>query len=166
MRTVPFKNRWLLLYAIVAMASTCSAETRWCSVTGKAKSDTIFYPPIGRAAHIEGTVVSRITYSPSGKVIGLETVFGPPLLATSVNNQMKSWTVQTDAQGAELCQSLLVIGFAIGERESFEQVADTPRSIYRINVRTYTLVLSDPAYTISQSHWNWLIRFRHKRKPD
>jgi hypothetical protein len=160
------KNRLLLLCAIVAIGGSCSAETRWCSITGKAKSNTIFYPPIARAAHISGTVVSRMTFSPSGEVIEMETVFGPPLLATSANAQMKSWTVQTNAAGADPCQSLIVLNFAIGQTESVEQIADTSPTILRINIRTYTLVLSDPAYTISKSHWSWLKRHRAIRASD
>jgi outer membrane biosynthesis protein TonB len=115
-------NRLLLICVIAAIGSSCSAETRWCSISGKAKSNSIFYPPIARAAHISGTVVSRMTFAPSGDVIEMETVFGPPLLATSANAQMKSWTVQTNAAGAEPCQSLIILNFAIGETESVEQL--------------------------------------------
>jgi len=157
------KNLLLLLCAIIAIGSSCSAQTRWCSITGKAKSDNILYPPIARAAHMSGTVVSRMTFSPTGKVIGLETIFGNPLIATSANGQMRSWTVRTDAPGEGLCQSLIVINFAIGQTESVEQVADAPPTIFRINVRTYTVALSDPAFTISKSHWNWLRKFHASR---
>jgi hypothetical protein len=157
------KNRLLLVCAIVAIGDSCSAQTRWCSITGKAKSDNILYPPIARAAHMSGTVVSRMTFSPQGKVIGLETIFGNPLIAKSANDQMGSWTVRTDATGEGLCQGLIVIDFAIGQTESVEQVADTPPTVFRINVRTYTIVLSDPAYTISKSHWNWRRNFHASR---
>jgi hypothetical protein len=160
------KNRVLLLCAIIAIGSSCSAQTRWCSITGKAKSDNILYPPIARAAHMSGTVVSRVTYSPTGKVIGLETIFGNPLIAKSANGQMKSWTIRTDALGAELCQSLIVLNFVIGETESVEQIANTPPTITRIDVQTHPLVLSDPAFTISKSRRNWLRRSNAKRTSD
>jgi len=163
------KIRLVLLCAFVAIASSCSAETRWCSITGKAKSDTIFYPPIAHAAHISGTIVSRMTFSPSGKVIGLETIFGNQLIATSANGQMKSWTVRTDASGEELCQSLIVINFVIGETDAVEQIADPPPTIYRINVQAHTIVLnvmSDPAPTIIKSHRNWLGIFHSGKTSD
>lgn len=160
------KIRCLLLCAIVVIGSSCSAQARWCSITGKAKSDIILYPPIARAAHMSGTVVSRVTYSPTGKVIGLETIFGNPLIASSANGQMKSWTIRTDATGAELCQSLIVINFIIGETESVEQIANTPPTITRIDVQTHPVVLSDPSFTISKSRWNWLRRNNARRTSD
>lgn len=159
------KIRFVLLGAIAMVGWSCSAQVRWCSITGKGKSDNILYPPIARAAHMSGTVVSRMTYSPAGKVIGLDTIFGNPLMATSANGQMKSWTIRTDATGAELCQSLVVINFVIGETESVEQIANTPPTITRIDIQTHPVVLSDPAFTISRSHRDWLKIFHTKRSP-
>jgi hypothetical protein len=155
-------NYLLLLCAFFAASRYCSAETRWCSVTGKAQSDRLLYPPIARLANVTGVVISRAIYSPSGSVASLETLSGPRLLATSANQQMKSWTFQTDAKGTEPCQSLIVMSFVLGDTDSLEPRENVPLSIYRISVRAYHIVLSDPAFTISKPKWSWRRRLRNK----
>lgn len=156
-------NRLLMFVAIGLACHICQAQTRWCSITGTAKADTLLYPPIGRAARVTGTVISRITNLPSGPVVALETVSGPPLLATSVNGQMKSWTLRTEAKGTEPCQSLLVITFTLGNSESEKRSTTVIPGLYRMSLNANAIVLSDPAFSISTSHWNWLKKIFKKR---
>lgn len=49
------------------------------------------YPPIAKAAGIEGTVVLRAMISRSGDVENLEAVSGPPLLARAAIQAVEQW---------------------------------------------------------------------------
>ncbi len=135
-------NRLLISFAIAMTFDVCRAETRWCSLTGKAKSDTLSYPPIARVAHINGTVIGRLTFSTSGLVLGFGVVSGPPILARAVSDQTRSWTVQTDATGSDPCQALFIADFGFGDPVPVETAnrGKTP-SVYRVFIRTKTVVI-------------------------
>ena len=132
------------LFATVAfgLCQLAAAQTRWCSITGKAKTDTIFYPPIARAAHITGTVIGRLQFSPDGKVKNFEVVSGPVMLTTAVTNQVKSWALRTDAEGEEPCQSLFIVDFRIGDSDIDQKPVQANRaSMFQVSVRAQPLIL-------------------------
>jgi TonB family protein len=49
------------------------------------------YPPIARAAHVEGTVVLEIAIDKSGHVKTAQTVSGPPMLVGAAIDCVKQW---------------------------------------------------------------------------
>jgi hypothetical protein len=131
------------------LSPPCLAEVRWCSITRKASTDNLLYPPIARAAHVTGVVVSRMTFATSGRVVKLETISGPVMLANAVREQLSAWTITTDAPGDDLCESLIVVEFSLGDSEIARVGPQTiTPGIYRIAIRAEPLVLSDPASTI------------------
>jgi hypothetical protein len=132
----------LFAVASIAFCQLAFAQTRWCSITGKAKDNSLVYPPIARAAHIDGIVIGRLHFATNGKVENFQVVSGPPILANSVTDQIKLWTVQTNAQGTEPCQSLFVVTFAIGDSKVNEEGLPTNHpGIFRVSVRTEPLIL-------------------------
>jgi hypothetical protein len=133
-------NRLLISFAIAMTFHVCRAETRWCSLTGKAGSDTLLYPPIARAAHISGTVIGRLHFSTSGKVEEFEVISGPIMLSRAVADQVKSWTVQTDSKGEQPCQSLFAVNFTIGDEAPIP--SDSRPSLFRVSVHAEQLVLT------------------------
>lgn len=102
-----------ILFVLGLAASFCRAETRWCSIVGRDSNDILTYPPIARAARVQGFVVSRIQFLPSGSVNHVETISGFPLLTESLASQIKEWTLKTDAPGEEPCQTLVVADFRL-----------------------------------------------------
>jgi hypothetical protein len=150
---------------LVLLPKLCMAETRWCSI-GKANTDTLIYPPVARVAHITGVVISRITFLPSGRVIAVDEISGPLFIAKNVSEQIKKWTVRTDARGEEPCQALLVAGFQIGDAESNEPKAKpVPPSIYRMEITAHPVVLfvqSDPSPQRICSRRRWYLSFQRK----
>src|SRR5580693_9283481 len=109
--------------ASCAIAAVCHAEPRWCSVTSQDPSNKLVYPPIARAARVEGVVLSHLIYAPNGKVQRVEPISGPPLLSDSLIRQMANWTVKTDATGEELCETLVIAKFTLleGDRRPPEE---------------------------------------------
>ena len=103
----------MIVAGIVCAAAQCHTEPRWCSITGRGANDTMVYPPIARAARVQGVVVSRIVYAQNGEVVRMEPVFGPAMLSDSVSKQLSQWNIKTDATGGELCQSLIIADFRL-----------------------------------------------------
>ena len=50
------------------------------------------YPPIAKAAHVQGSVVLRAIVSPQGTVENLQVVSGAPMLVSSALDAVKTWT--------------------------------------------------------------------------
>jgi TonB family protein len=50
------------------------------------------YPPIAKAAHVQGSVVLRAIVSPQGTVENLQVVSGAPMLTSSALDAVKTWT--------------------------------------------------------------------------
>jgi protein TonB len=49
------------------------------------------YPPIGQAAHVEGTVVLEATISKSGTIENLRVASGPPILRQAALDAVQNW---------------------------------------------------------------------------
>jgi protein TonB len=49
------------------------------------------YPPIARAAHMQGTVVLQATISKTGAIENLHVVSGPPMLQQAALDAVKTW---------------------------------------------------------------------------
>ncbi len=52
------------------------------------------YPPIAKAAHVQGSVVLRAIVSPQGTVENLQVVSGAPMLTSSALDAVKNWVYQ------------------------------------------------------------------------
>ena len=64
------------------------------------------YPPIARAAHVEGTVKVRFEIGDDGHVTGSEVIDGPPMLRNSVINALKSWSFLKEDAGKTIESSI------------------------------------------------------------
>lgn len=139
---------WIVFVLFSAIAGLqCAAEPRWCSVTGRGPNDTLIYPPIARAARVSGVVVMRILYTPNGKVLSTEPVFGPVMLSSTLTSQLNHWILKTAATGDELCTTLVIADFRI--RYPDEPLRPSPpqpnsSSILRLIVESEAIVISDP----------------------
>jgi hypothetical protein len=140
-------------------ASVCQGEARWCSIQN-AGEIALNYPPIARAARVFGVVVARVIYSPSGKVLSVEPVFGPEMLKIAARDQMSKWSLKTDALGDEPCESLVIVDFSFSNIESSPNIPNPPPppGILRITVEAEVLILSDPEGTIGSKHRFWHFR--------
>ena len=139
---------WVMIVAgIVCAAAQCHTEPRWCSITGRGANDTMVYPPIARAARVQGVVVSRIVYAQNGEVVRMEPVFGPAMLSDSVSKQLSQWNIKTDATGGELCQSLIIADFRLdvpGTSRPSVSIQLENGSTLRVISQTQSICLCDP----------------------
>jgi len=96
-----------------AVSMVAHAEPRWCTITGRAASDRFEYPPIARAARVSGVVLSMVTFSPDGRVLQIDNISGPRMLADLLRRQISGWTLKTNAKGEEECKTLVIAHYRI-----------------------------------------------------
>ena len=162
--------RFLIISSLAVSVMAAEAEPRWCSATGKAASDRLSFPPIAKAARIEGVVVGRIHFQPSGKVARFEQIFGPGMLAKSLEQQMASWTLANEAKGDDLCETLIVARFRFKEPASCDPRPDVPTEydfstpgILRLDLSAYPYLICDPNSTVTSSNRARLLLYKVKR---
>jgi hypothetical protein len=125
------------LLCIGFLAPICHAEARWCSIVGRGPSDAIVYPPIARVARVQGVILSRIYYLPSGQVKDVEVISGPVMLSNWISEQLKSWTIKTDATGDEVCVTLVIADFRLynkSESKPVRPITPVSQSILRLAI--------------------------------
>jgi hypothetical protein len=98
---------------LTASAAICHAEPRWCSVTGTGPNDKLIYPPIAKIARVNGIVLTHVVYEPSGRVVKVEAISGPPMLSVSLAKQISGWTLKTNANGDQLCETLIIASYEL-----------------------------------------------------
>ena len=114
----------------------------------KWKTQGLVYPPIAKAAHVEGVVTLRVRFDPSGTVKDTESISGPKLLAEPSTNRIKDWRFKTNATGNELCQNLVIIKYRIlpenytAPEPGSEPREPQPTGSYVIRIDAYTIVLT------------------------
>lgn len=141
----------LLALGLIAFASLCHAEPRWCTVTGFVDRDSPVYPPIAKAAKVEGYVLAHIIYPTTGKVENVEIVFGPPMLLKAVCDTLMKWRVKTDATGDAPCQTLVIADFKIADpgADATSPPPTPPPGVLRVSVTAL-----QPAYVTEQAEKN------------
>jgi hypothetical protein len=141
------------MLALSIFVPACRGEARWCDITGHGDSDKVVYPPIARAAHVSGTVLLRITYTPQGQPQDVTSISGPPMLARFVGNQFKAWHLKTNATGEDLCQSLAIVQFRLSDNPSAQAQQEqlVSGSIMRLSIDAQVPpCLCDPAPTLGK----------------
>jgi hypothetical protein len=162
--------RILIISLLAASVIAAEAEPRWCSITGKAAADKVSYPPIAKAARVEGVVVSRIIFKPNGKVERFEAVFGPAMLFKFLEQEMSNWSLATDAKGYETCETLVIARFRLIEPTSCNPAPNLPTeydfstpSILRLSLGASPFAICDPAGTVTSMNPLKVLFYKLKR---
>jgi hypothetical protein len=145
-----FRHLGIALCFILTCQFASGTDARWCTITSKRDIDTLVYPPIAKAAHLQGVVILRVNFFPTGSVTNVESVSGPQMLVDSTSERLRTWQFHTDAVGDQPCQSLVVVRYRILPEDYDPQTESTskgqshpPIGIYQISVDAYTIVLTD-----------------------
>jgi TonB family protein len=81
------------------------------------------YPPIAKAAHVQGVVVLRATISKQGTIESLSLISGPPMLVQNAINAVRQWTYSPfllNGQPTEV-ETTINVNFALAETSSAAQ---------------------------------------------
>lgn len=103
-----------LLVFLFFAPSVCLAS-HWC-VMKPSRVDAPLYPPIAKAARVQGVVISRLEFDANGNVSKVEIVNGPALLAKAVETSEAHWVFRSDTS-ADGCQILVISEFSLSESE-------------------------------------------------
>jgi hypothetical protein len=131
-----FRRLCIMLGFILTCQIATAADTRWCTITGKGPADTVAYPPLAKAAHLTGEVLTRLTFNPDGEVVKTSTIRGENLLADLTNQQLLRWRVKTDATGSEPCQNIILVTYElVDDKVSTETSVTFSPTLIRITVK-------------------------------
>jgi Gram-negative bacterial TonB protein C-terminal len=83
-------RRHLILFPTLCISILCHAQAP-CGLTFMTETAKPLYPPIAKAAHVDGPVVMLATFKTTGEVEKVELVSGPEMLRASAIDYVKSW---------------------------------------------------------------------------
>src|ERR1035438_118469 len=93
-------NRFVWI-ALIAFAPLCSANGQGPNEGFVMESEGTqhllqhadpIYPPIAKAAHVQGTVLLHVDVDERGNVTKAEVIGGPPMLRGAATDAVKHWT--------------------------------------------------------------------------
>ena len=87
MRAMPIKAVLLSLF----LSCACMAQQEPCGLSKITDTTPAFYPPIGKAARVGGTVILLVTFKVTGEVERIETVSGPKILESPARVYVQGW---------------------------------------------------------------------------
>jgi hypothetical protein len=107
----------------------------------------------------------RVIYTPKGKVLETNPVFGPVMLTDALTKQLHTWTISTDAAGSDPCVTLMVVDFYFKDPDSKSR-SENPHVTYpsalHASVEEELLVISDPRADLSKNPFK-ILAYKLKR---
>ena len=143
-----------LVLLMFCAPGVCLAS-HWC-VLKPWTTDSPAYPPIAKAARVQGTVISRLEFDTKGDVSKVEIVSGPALLTNVLENSEAHWAFHPDADGINTagCQILVISEFSLSESEQTNEDTRpwlyTPPGVFRQRIRALFL---PPPGRATLEHW-------------
>jgi Gram-negative bacterial TonB protein C-terminal len=134
--------------------TTSSADPEFCAIQTVSESTRPFYPPIAKAAHVEGAVVLLVSFKSSGEVEGSEVVSGPPMLVPNAITFVQGWRANEDANPRKCRIVVTFVSNQAGTEDGEERRIDPQH----VNVYAQVPCLCDPPATITVSkrrRWYW-----------
>ncbi|HTV09316.1 MAG TPA: energy transducer TonB [Candidatus Aquilonibacter sp.] len=96
---------------LFASAAVLHAQTFPCGLTSMTETSQLIYPPIARAAHVDGTVVLLARFDTRGVPVHIKVVSGPPMLQAAALDFVKSWRAN-EYTGPRECPIAVAFNFA------------------------------------------------------
>jgi TonB family protein len=153
MRKAPIATAILLL----SLSSACIAQQGACGLSKMTEAASPVYPPIARAAHIEGNVILLVTFKTSGEVEKVDIASGPEMLKRATIDYVKGWRAN-EYSGPRTCP--IVIAFHL-LRENEKAVPGVVRQdLQHVTLNSSAPILySTPSYTAQTAKQSSNCRF-------
>jgi len=132
-----------LVLLFLALSTTALAQDNSCGGTLTSVEDTVplQYPPIARAAHIQGDVVLLASFKTTGQVDRVEVVSGPPILRDSATSYIQGWHAN-EYTGPRTCP--ITIRYTFGGDYA-------PGEVHRIDAQHVVITATLPVtYTVGE----------------
>jgi Gram-negative bacterial TonB protein C-terminal len=134
----------LAIFALLASCCSCIAQQEPCGLRTMTETTKPIYPPIAKAAHVEGVVVMLVTFKLSGEVEKIDVINGPRMLQTAARNYVQGWHAN-EFTGPRTCP-IAITFHLLREKDSA-----TPGSV-RQDVQHVTLNSPTPLVNTSYSY--------------
>jgi hypothetical protein len=141
------RSATLLGIALIPILSHTAKGQLPCGLTSIKDSVPLSYPPIARAAHMQGRVIALVQFDPSGSVKDLSVISGPEMLRTATTEYLKGLHVN-EFEGSRECP--LVVDFNMNvtppcENSAAPAVPFERTDLQHVVIHTATVWLCDPA---------------------
>jgi len=75
------------------------------------------YPPIAKAAHVQGAVILHATISKQGTIEGLNAISGPPMLQGAAMDAVRTWKYKPYLLNGEPTEveTTITVNFTFGQ---------------------------------------------------
>jgi hypothetical protein len=131
-------------------AQSCEAQTASCGLTSMVAAADPQYPPIARAAHVQGTVVMMASFEKEGRVDTVRVLSGPTILQSSAVAYAKSWTAN-EYGGPRECP--LALTFVFDDSIYPQQTIAKRLDLQHVYVKTLSPpCLCDPGGVLETRH--------------
>jgi hypothetical protein len=94
----------------LSISCTCVAQQSTCGLSKMTEAATPVYPPIAKAAHVEGNVILMVAFKTSGEVEKIDLVSGSEMLKIAAANYVQGWHAN-EYSGPRTCP--IVISFRL-----------------------------------------------------
>jgi len=120
-----------------------------CPLDGVTESKLPTYPPIARAAHVEGDVSARLTFDSKGQVMEVAQWIGPEMLRQPTEDYLRSWRLRPGSMPRYMdsCQSTVLIEYRL---TAATEVVASDVHIFKADP-THILIEDHPVMTVDPS---------------
>jgi hypothetical protein len=74
---------------LLSVSAPCIAQQEPCGLSKMTETTKLLYPPIARAAHVQGDVIMLVSFKLSGEVEKIEVISGPEMLKIAATNYVQ-----------------------------------------------------------------------------
>ena len=151
MKTLKSGRTLCSLFLFLFVATGARGQVSHCGgFTSARERKSPLYPPIAKAARVQGIVILMLTLDPDGNVVNVALVSGPPMLVASATASAQSLKVNPYT-GPRACS--YVVTYRIASEGEDIQSYPPPPDIQHVTVTAIPIVLSDPAADVRRRRW-------------
>jgi Gram-negative bacterial TonB protein C-terminal len=132
---------------LLSLSATCIAQQAPCGLSSIKETTPLLYPPIAKAAHVEGMVIFLVAFKQSGEVEDVEVLSGPKLLQISATTYVKG-LVANEYGGTRTCP--MVVRYVIQQDEADLRPIERSDSQH-ITIYAKPTVISDPEVYVQKA---------------
>jgi Gram-negative bacterial TonB protein C-terminal len=131
-----------ILLTLLILSASCFAEEP-CGLRSMTDTTPLLYPPIARAAHVEGIVILMVAFKLSGEVQNIEVLSGHQLLRGSATAYVQGLRANQYG-GTRTCPVVI--------RYVLQPIDSAPRPIEKKDIQHVTIYANQvPVYTMYES---------------
>jgi TonB family protein len=153
MRKAPIATAILLL----SLSCACLAQQNPCGLSKMTETTTPVYPPIAKAAHVEGNVILLVSFKTTGEVDRIDVTSGPKMLERAATDYVKGWHAN-EYSGPRTCP--IVVTFHLLRENEKATAGFARQDSQHVTLNASAPILySTPSYTAQTAKQPYDCRF-------